>query len=504
MSLALRHRSNQDPNSSYAVVGGAAAGRGWTHSQVFAIDGGVEMTETVAGNASTFWYGLLDNGGNYSWTRRPGTRVDLAGTQYGLDVTDPMTKTVRHYGTHIVSNGTTLDFYITTIKDTYNKTVTYTYTDLGSLRVLANITDAAGRIAYFSYKTVAGQTLLSQVILHTASGDRQWDFIADSSGYLGKIQFPKFASSDSTNPSISFNYDGSGNITDIFDLRGSRWHYGYATYSDYTTFNAPRLVCSGVYRPNLTAPTTWDTLTSRATLLSWSATGSGSTGTRTCVISEPYGNEFNGANPLTASTRTIKHTYTLDAASWFATPITKVESPKPSTGFYSELFVWDYTDNTLKNYTDRNGGVYSFTYSTDNYGRLFTRTDPAGYILSNTWTNNLLTEERAPRDASGGIRKTTFSYNTTTRKLNYKILDPDSIALKTNYTYNTDGEVSEVWNSTGTNPADAKTLYEYDAYGNVKQNYHPGGQDYDLHLRRFQQQEDRIAAIADWHDHFCL
>lgn len=453
IGLAIYHRSNATAGTQLAATD-AGAGRGWLTSATQTLQSGTGgLTWFQGGNATQSWQVATVTNGVPTYKRTPGTRADLypimsGSIVAGWRVVDQATKAQYYFQQPLVAQTV---YRLSKVVEPHGWQVTYSY-DANNRPT--RITDTSGqRYIQLTY-TTDQNAQLQQATLYYPSGSKTWDF-AYSNWYLASVTYP--APSGTTRPSVGFHYTNEANIDDIYDLRGSRWHFAYGSvFQGY-------LGVSGVYPPYLSSPTTnWD---ATGTTFSWSTytSGTADTWTKTCTITDRRGWNW-------------KHVYYNNGGNdWFTCPIKETWDG----GLVAhDSYTWNYTDATVASHTDRRGYVTSYQYDPNNHGLLVQKTDRENWVWKYLYANDKLVTEIAPT----GNRKT-YVYNTTTWDLQKTTEDPTSdpydgsyskpsgVALTTNYGYDSYGNLTSVNNGSDT----ATTYSNYDAYGDAWTVTNPAG-----------------------------
>ena len=481
LSFAIRHRSNQEPGTSYIPVSGGA-GAGWVHTQQEDIGTGGNVSVFRFGNSAGDWFRTVIGGTQDTYQGRAGTR-DLVtgfhtpgGSTTRMEVTRRGDRTRSIYETPAIANNYSI-LRLSAVEDTFGNRVQYSYQpDTFGVNFPTGATAVGtGRSYSLGYTLIDNKRVFSSVTLTTASGSRtwSWDFYPGVQGQVRRVYFPD-PTGGSNRPFVEFFYNSEGNIIDLYDMKRNRWHY------DYAATGGPRpnkIACKAVYKPQPGNPALSDPYPVRFSWVLANILGD-TVPEQVCEISEPYGNT---ANP---PYRLRKHIYDNGGGNfpYFYNPIRRVQDPYVAQDNvnYWETFDWDYANAVITRYADRRGKQTNYTYDTTNKGQVRTVTDALGWVTNFLWNDDLLVTEVVPTGTNQQSR-TVHTYNTTTRKRIKTVVDPASdpndpgytrnpaIALTTNYTYipagqSGAGELASSWSGT-----ESPVWFEnYDAYGNAR------------------------------------
>lgn len=242
---------------------------------------------------------------------------------------------------------------------------------------------------------------------------------------------------------VTYSYDGSGNLEDVTDVNGGDTHFTYSSHR-MTVMKDP--VCQAVgggcpgiqnhYDGNGRVDWQKDQL-NRETDFAYSGSPYTASGGST-VITDPEGNEVKDGYQWGVRTYQTRGYGTADAATTY--------------------FTYDPDTLALTASMDANGGVT--TYTVDSSGNPLTITDPMGRVTTNTYNafNEVLTSE----DPNGVTTTNTYDGNgnltSTSRPLTGTGQDQETDYNYGNNTY--PGDVTDV-----TDPNGKVTYFHYDANG---------------------------------------
>jgi len=467
------------PPPTYAA-GTGGAGLGW-ESSVFSSAGSAEdpasrsaLSQATTGNAVNYWTVNTENSNGVptSLTRDPGTRADItcntngSGTLTGYDVINQVDKSDYNYSQPEVNYGSgtsSSTYYLSKITDTHGNITTYGYSQASgeTVYVPTQVTDPAGRYYIINYGYYGTNTNLqiSSVVLHCGTQTREWDFNynelsqgSQQNPLLASITFPAPASG-ATRPTLVFDYNSSTNLSLIQDLNGWQWQYTYGLafpISSNGSIATTQLAVASVVNP-----------------------ANGSNSNTTTAFS--YGTDWQTVSGLTESIDQVT-TVTDQLNNRFAykcyydgvhdsgflpAPIETVTDPEVTqngdNATYSESYHWNLSDCTLASYTDRNANTWNYTYDANDHGDLLTETDPLGYEKQYSYD----AYDKLTQSIDENSDDIDYTYNVI-HDLTKKVVDATGVAITTNYTYTTAGEIST--EQTG---SDAVMTY-YDAYGNAR------------------------------------
>ena len=506
IGLSVHHTMNQAYGVPYAEVGGA--GLGWRVSCAEFISGSyqnsqpTDIVQSKAGNAASNWHRTSAVNAPAVYARRYGTRADLAEIRtnnlvQGYTVTEQADGSVWTYTRQGTAPRPVSRWYLTSVKDRRNNTVTYSYD--GADRVV-RMTDAAGRYATLTWGAGDYGQLL-RVVLTTPSGNRQWDFnyATNSSGVqngLANIQFP--SPDGGARPNVRFGYDNYFKITDLADRKGNLWHYGYGALGPVTG----TVAVNAVYEPYLPDPTR-QYESSTPTRFDWNTNSANYWWV--CAITDRAGKVWQHMYQNGVPSGSPNAPYALE----MSFPIVRVQDPTYTgalTGGVNawETFEWNYQDNTLKRHVDREGNATEFAYDTG-FPQSGLPVSETRYLAgaAKTWRFlNWRVGNATPRrvrtlDPDG--RRSIVGMDWTHDEAIFTTVDPSTdpyaqalgqnyqfpgaLNLQTNYTYSLQGELEDTWMGndahavntsfddygnarTSTDPAGNSTTFTYDAWGN--------------------------------------
>jgi RHS repeat-associated protein len=328
---------------------------------------------------------------------------------------------------------------LTSLKDRNSQGLTFSYTS----GRLSTVTDSVGRTMSFTYN--------------------------------GGGQLTQVSSSDGR--SVSYTYNSPGQLATDTDTRGKVWSYTYDTNGLLTKETDPRSkqVFKLVYD-------NYGRVTDRYDAFNDDTTFSYNFSTQTTTITDPLGkvikdiyqngalveriDELNHAtyrsydsNLNVASTTDARGkvtTYTYDAA---GNVLTKT-APSP----LSYVQTWTYNGrNDVTSYVDGRNKTTTFGY--DSTGNLTSITQPGSNVTSFAYDSGgkgLLVSTTDPRS-----KTTTFAYDSSNNRTSST--DPDGNV--TSFGYDSIGRVASIvdarGNASGANPNDYKTVFTYDAAGRL-------------------------------------
>jgi len=503
LSCSIYNRTNQDgvapgQNLIQGASAEGGAGMGWECSalsnvSVGSLDPGNRnsIVQSAPGNVVSYWPISLENalGVPTIYNRDPGVRADpqplvgSGGTLTGVDITNQSDKSVFNYSQPITySPGISVsNYYLTSVTDTHGNSVNYTYTLFGLQYLPTQVTDATGKRSYTINYVVdpsgaSTNEQISSIVLNCYGSTREWDFnyTSETAGpLLYSITFPAPVTGGSR-PTVQFAYDGSSNITDLYDLKGNHWQYGYS-FGYQNPYNSPpvyQIVVDAVTNPANNG-------NAASSSFSYSTTFRNVTGStyvsvsNICYIYDQNSNRYS-------------YTYWFDDdvhnSVYLPSPIESTQDPYDSWNsddvYYSDSYTWNLYDNTLSSYTDKSGYKTAFTYDGNNHGDMLTKTDP----LSNVTTYRYNSNDKLLTTIDPNLNRVINSYNST-QDLIQTIVDPktdpndstfsnpNGVALTTNYTYSSIGQLASSWNG-----SDQPTIYSnFDYFGNAQTVTPPSG-----------------------------
>jgi RHS repeat-associated protein len=339
------------------------------------------------------------------------------------------------------------------------------------------LTKEQDRNGYATTMSYAGGELVSV----TDSSQRQLQLQYSGSHLVKAI--------DPIQRAVSFGYDASGNLTSITDVGGAVTRMTYDTNHLLLTMTDPN---GGVVKNQYDAS---NRVSSQTDAMGRTATWSYTTGTTTVI--DPRG---NATKQTYQSGRLVSLTQafgTAQAATWTMTydqtnfGLTSVTDPN---GHVTEYRL-DPLSNVLST-TDPLGRTWSFTY--DGSNNLTSATDPLGATTRLTYdTYGNLTSVAKPLDSTSLVG-VTLTYDPSHPGDVVSAKDPngnswqylrdqygditratDPIGNSSTYTFDQAGRViktvSARGNAPGSNPADFRTTYSYDAYNDVVEMVDPLG-----------------------------
>jgi RHS repeat-associated protein len=248
----------------------------------------------------------------------------------------------------------------------------------------------------------------------------------------------------SPNRTVSYSYDGSGNLQDVTDVNSGDTHFSYDGSHRVTTMKDPVCQalgggCPGVqnhYDGNGRVDWQKDQL-NRQTTFAYSGTPDSASG-GTTLTTDPASNE------------------TLDTYQWgIRTAATKGYGTGAAA---TTAFMYDPDTLAVTGTMDPNGDVT--TYTVDSHGNILTATDPLGRVTTNTYNgfNEVLTTE----DGNGVTTTNTYDGNGNLTSTSRPLAGTGQ-NQETDYTYGNGsypGDVTQV-----TDPNGKVTYFHYDANG---------------------------------------
>jgi RHS repeat-associated protein len=237
---------------------------------------------------------------------------------------------------------------------------------------------------------------------------------------------------------IRFQYnDGAGNLTDVFDVNGGHWQFGYDTSHRMTVMKDPKCFattgCPGVQNSyDTSGRVQWqkDQL-NRQTTFTY-ATGQ-------TTVTDPKGNQQVDTYDAGLRVAVTKGYGTSQAATW--------------------RYAYDNATLALVAVTDPNGNTT--TYTVDSSGNPLTLSDPLGRQTTNTY--NSLNEVLTSKDPNGVTTTDTYNVNGNLTSVS-RPLNGTTQTQTTTYNYADTAHPGDV---TSMVDPDGKTwTYTYDTYGN--------------------------------------
>lgn len=317
---------------------------------------------------------------------------------------------------------------LTAKKDPNGYTTSYSYTS-GNL---TTVTDPAGRTLTLNW---TGTTITSAVDANVSGNTR----------------------------TVSFTYDGSGNLTDVTDVNGGDTHFTYDSSHRVTVMKDPVCQAAGSSCPGV--QNSYDSnsrVMAQSDQLGRTTTFSYTLIPNTVFVTTPAGNITADAytdGVLTAETKG----YDTAAAA-------------------TTSYAYDASTLALEAVTDANGN--STAYTVDSSGNVLTTTDPLGRMATKTYNafNEVLTAKDGngvttayTYDGSGNLTSVSVPLTNTTATATNCQSPTIAVAIAqvtcyahSNATY--PGDVTSV-----TDPDGKVTSYNYDTYGNRDQVKDPLG-----------------------------
>lgn len=507
LECSLTHRSNLDPGSTWGQTTGEP-GKGW-YWGMGSIAFGAGQYVTQGGSRIASWnLDLQVNGSGGStatYTREVGVRASMTSTAplwdaYNRDCTltpDPgLEKWV--YAEPTYGSNTK---YLSYKEDNYGNRVTYTYrhTTGGSAwgLQLTRVDDAVGRYYTINWSSQAASGVPTAVVLSAGGQTRQWDLQYTSGesdgspdGSLKKVIYPA-PESGAARPEIRFQYQGytvgsthyqNGSVTDVWDLKGSRWHYEYGA-EDYGQGVGSLIAVRRIHRPTIGSPGYWSIY--NFTELNWDS----ALGDRVCTISEPYGAPYNES--AAPARRETKHAYTILPSMLFASnllcdPIKKVYEPVAAgtspTNY--EQYTWDIYEGNVTSYRDPMGNVWNYSYLGGNSGLIGAKEDPLHNVWAYWYQNYKLMHEKSSMgrrksyyyDSYGSLVKTVTDPRSETR-ISPTYSNPSGADLTSEVTFATSGLAKgEVSSTSLSGPSSAPIVTTFDTpdtYGRMTRTVNP-------------------------------
>ena len=384
---------------------------------------------------------------------------------------------------------------LTTIRDTANRAITFTYygDSEGNLGHIKTITDPAGRTLTFKYDS------LDNLTTATDARGNVTTFEYDSTGYhlLTKVTLPenqalansyedfKVKSQTIDGKTFDFSFtDTSATVTAPGALAPTRYSLSINqvhSNTDPLGYSASIPAFDGA---NPTRPKTITNKNNKNTTFTYND-GSGDTGKT--VLNK--GNVLTVTNTLGETT-----TYTYDEKNNL---LTKKDALNHET-----QYGYDTTQRNLVKITYPEGGIQRFTYTSN--GQVETATDPDGHIITYTYdphgnvtrvTDHLTNHVDFTYDGVGRMltrtdplgRRTTYAYDPNSNLTQVT----DANGKSTTYTYNKNNNLTRVTNAKGkattyaynnrnlfsaeTNPLTKTYQYGYDDRSNVGSITDPDG-----------------------------
>ncbi|BDI29065.1 hypothetical protein CCAX7_11160 [Capsulimonas corticalis] len=463
IGYSIYHRTNQtQQGSSYSPANGSV-GAGWVQSALCSAVAGSNAQENLGANTVNDWYST--NGAGVTFSREPGTRDDFvryanaSNVTTEFDVISQADKSVRQY-TQPAQDGVQSNFHLTNIVDKHGNTIHYDY---DARHNPIKVTDATGQRYYTISYSADTNEQVTGVTLYYPGGSKTWSFYYTGT-LLTSIEWPAPVSGGSK-PRIYLAYDANTNITDLTDLNGNKWHYVYNVIWGGSTLKG----VTEVHEP--TTPGNWNS--TNYTTFAYSTYTAGtdtSLWNLTCSITDQL-------------YRVWKHVYYNGSGStqYFPFPLKQTVDPTVTadSATYSDNYVWNTSDATLTQYTDKRGNPWTFTYDTNNRGLMATKKNPLNQMTQYFYDANQKLIKTI--DANGD--RVVNTYSPTTLDLTKTVVDPTTdpydgsyskpsgVALTTNYTYNTQGELASTWMGSDT----ATTYSNFDSYGNARTVTPPSG-----------------------------
>ncbi|WP_229008360.1 LysM peptidoglycan-binding domain-containing protein [Methylophilus sp. Leaf408] len=178
--------------------------------------------------------------------------------------------------------------------------------------------------------------------------------------------------------------------------------------------------------------------------------------------------QINVINSSNVTTTRILYTYESTATTArltaVSTDLTPADSSIADGKTYTTTYTYDGTSKRIASITNSDGSKVSFTYESSGSFRLLTISD---YVTNSSTINNTTTLSYASATTTtvtntnnaGTSLVTTLTYDTNKQLTN--IQGPSGSGQNVSYTYNTNGDVTQVTDSRGN-----WTKYTYDAQGN--------------------------------------
>lgn len=396
-ALALTRTYN-----SLAATSDGPFGFGWSSSYAMSLTSGPSTTVVTQENGSQTTFTL--NG--TTWSGPPRLLATLA---HNPDGTWTFTRRARETFTFDTSGR------LTAVRDLNGYTTTVTYPS-GSSQI---VTDPAGRSLTFTY----------------------------TGSHVTQV-------TDSATPtrSLTYTYDGAGNLTDVVDIGGGHWQFTYDGAHRMLTMRTPRFYGDTTTTPSPVVTNHYD----------------------------PQGRVDWQSDPLG---RTTSFDYTSIAGS------TKVTDPKGNISLFTYNYgvliaitrgwgtnsqaLWQYrhdVDTVGANLVvDPNGHSSSTVY--DTAGNVISRTD--GLNRTTIYTYNALNEPTSitePKQVNGHLITTVMTYDTAGNPLTRSspLLDSNGNTTATSTTTNHYNDAAHPGDLTSVTDANNNTTaFTYDAFGNL-------------------------------------
>lgn len=247
---------------------------------------------------------------------------------------------------------------------------------------------------------------------------------------------------------VSFTYDGNGNLTDVTDVNGGDTHFTYDSSHRVTVMKDPVCQAAGDSCPGV--ENTYDS-SNRVTAQSDQLNQTTSfvyNGDGTVEVTVPAGHS-------------VLSTYSQGL-------LVSQTAGYGTTSAATTSYAYDPSTLALTAVTDPNGNTT--TYTVDSSGNVLTATDPLGRVTTKTY--NSFNEILTVKDGNGVTTTNTYdgsgNLSQTSRPLTGTSQNQVTTYTHGNNTY--PGDVTSI-----TDPDGKVTSYAYDSYGNVAQVKDPLG-----------------------------
>lgn len=288
------------------------------------------------------------------------------------------------YGMHLTVVGS-----VVTIAQETGATVDFTLSGgvyTAAPRVIATLTLSGG---VYTFKRNARDTFITALTYTGGNLTSVTDPAARSLtiGWMGSHITSVTDANVTPNRVVSYQYnDGQGNLTDVIDPKGGRWHFTYDTGHQLLTMQDPK--CYAVSCPGIQNTYTNGQVTAQKDQLNRQTT---------FAYSVPLANALTASNATTTVTDP-KGNVTLDGYEFgLLTSMTRGYGTAQAATTQHR-----YDPNTLAPTLVRDANGNATTYTVDSNGNVLTATDPLGRKTINTYNafNELLTSEDPNQVAS--------------------------------------------------------------------------------------------------------
>jgi YD repeat-containing protein len=295
-------------------------------------------------------------------------------------------------------------------------------------------TGADGTPLVYTYDSAAGSATLGKYVNKDGSGSFDTlTYTAGTNSWVWQDGNTRIKESYAVDPTDSTKW----RITGVTDLDNNSLTYTYSTVSGLTTLIDKVTSANG-----------------EITQLIYNAT--------------KQLTQINVINSSSVTTTRIRYTYESTATTARLTSVSTDLTPSDGTiadgKTYTTSYTYDGTSKRIASITNGDGSKVSFTYETSGSFRLLTISGYASHssVIDNTTTLNYTsatTTTVTNTNNAGTSLVTTLTYDTNKQLTN--ILGPSGSGQNTSYTYNGNGDITQVTDSRGN-----WTKYTYDAQGN--------------------------------------